>query len=91
MSSFANGVLTITLARGGNVTEATRLERTSARAAGDDHGDHTTPAPTTPATVTPAAGPTTPATTCALTVGRKVREAELKTRAGEAVRKPVTL
>src|SRR5689334_14541196 len=132
VSSFANGVLTITLAKGGTltakVTDATRLEcRGSAHATaaddhgggghgghggddpsgddhggggtelGDDHGTHTepsddsgnhTPAPTTG---TPTTGTTTPTTTCALTVGRKVREAELKTRAGEAVWKKVKL
>ena len=61
---------------------------------GDDHGNHTTPAPTTPttpATGTPTTGTTTPAATCALTTGRKVREAELRTRNGEAVWKKVKL
>jgi hypothetical protein len=148
ITSFANGVLTITLAKGGTltakVTDATRLKcRTSARAAaddhgggghgghggddhggggtepgddhggggteagddhggggeaepgddhgthvepGDDHGNHTTPAPATPTT-----GATAPAATCALTTGRKVREAELRTRGGEAVWKSVKL
>ena len=156
VSSFANGVLTITLAKGGTltakVTDATRVEcRKSARAAaddhggdghgghcgdahggddhgggtepgddhgggvtepgddhgthvepgddhgdqaepGDDHGNHTPPATTpAPATGTPTPGTTTPAAMCALTVGRKVREAELRTRGGEAVWKKVKL
>src|SRR3954447_23020136 len=46
VTSFANGVLTVTLAKGGTltakVTDATRIECPTARtsAAGDDHGGH---------------------------------------------------
>jgi hypothetical protein len=140
VTSFANGVLTITLTKGGTltakVTEATRIEcRSTARASGDDHGggghgghggdddggetepgddhgnhtepgddhgNHTEPgddhgnhtAPSAPATpAAPAGGTTTPSGcgTTALTAGSKVREAELKTRGGDAIWRKIKL
>src|SRR4051794_37397718 len=152
ISSFANGVLTITLAKGGTlsarVTDATRIECRSARAsvladdhggggghggddngghggeagddnggggaeAGDDHGTHVEPGDdhgggetepggdpgdhtTAPATA-PGTTPSAPATTnrgcgtSALTVGRKVREAEAKAAGGTATWKQIKL